>query len=230
MIKTILWDIDATILDFYKAEYNSICYCFNKYNLGECNADTVKCYSDINASYWKKLERGELTKQQVLEYRFIDFFKVIGANDINANEFSREYEIHLCDTICFLDNADALLKSFKGKYRQYAVTNGSYDIQTIRLKKSGLSDILDGAFISDRVGYEKPSRQFFDYVFANIEPCEKDGIIIVGDSLTSDMQGGNNAGIKCCWYNPSKKKNIGEVTVDFEIKNLNELPGILNTL
>ncbi|MGN0529212.1 MAG: YjjG family noncanonical pyrimidine nucleotidase, partial [Eubacterium sp.] len=200
------------------------------YNLGECNADTVKRYSDINASYWKKLERGELTKQQVLEYRFIDFFKAIGVKNVNANEFCREYESHLCDTICFLDNADALLNSFKGKYRQYAVTNGRYDVQAVKLKKSGLCNILDGAFISDEVGYEKPSKQFFDYVFANIEPCEKDEIIIVGDSLTSDMQGGNNAGIKCCWYNPSEMENTGDVTVDFEIKSLNELPRILNTL
>lgn len=230
MIKTILWDIDGTLLDFHKAEYNSICRCFDKFNLGECTADKVKCYSDINASYWKKLEQGRLTKQQVLEHRFIEFFKTIGVKNINANEFSREYENHLCDTVCFLDNADVLLQSFKGKYKQYAVTNGSYDVQIVKLKKSGLCDILDGAFISDEVGYEKPSKQFFDYVFANIEPCEKDQVIIVGDSLTSDMLGGNNAGIKCCWYNPLATENTSDVSVNFEIKNLNELPFILNSL
>lgn len=220
MIKTILWDIDGTVLDFLTAEKNSLRACFEKFNLGVCSDEMIAKYSRINQSYWERLERGELNKSQVLTQRFVEFLNGENITAIDARTLSREYESGLADTIVFIDNADRLLKALSKNYNQYAVTNGAFAVQQKKLKKSGLIDVFDGVFISDEVGFEKPSKSFFDYVMDNIKPCEKDEIMIVGDSLTSDMQGGNNIGIKCYWYNPKNMVNTKNVKIDYEIHNL----------
>lgn len=227
MIKCILWDIDATVLDFLSAESASLKSTFKKLNLGECTDEAVAVYSKINQGYWQRLERGEVTKSQVLHNRFVDFLQTQGITNISAEEICREYENGLGDIVVFIDNSFELLRELKGEYKQYAVTNGAYAVQTRKLAKSGLNDIFDGVFISDSVGYEKPSSEFFEYALAHIEPFSRDEILIVGDSLTSDMQGGNNAGIKCCWYNPNDSVNDKSVKIDFEIHNLNEIKELL---
>ena len=107
------------------------------------------------------------------------------------------------------------------------MTNGTLVAQSRKLTLSGLSDIFDGAFISDKIGFEKPSAEFFDCVRENIGGFEKDSVMIVGDSLTSDMQGGNNAGIICCWYNPNRKTVSTDVKIDYEINDLSEIENII---
>lgn len=227
MIKTILWDIDGTVLDFLIAERNSLKACFKRLNLGECSDEMIAEYSAINQSYWERLERGEVTKTQVLTDRFVDFLRLRNIINVDAAVVCREYEQGLADTIVFIDNAYRLLSDLAKNHKQYAVTNGALAVQQKKLQKSGLINIFDGVFISDEVGFEKPSKSFFNYVLDNIEPCEKSEILIVGDSLTSDMLGGSNIGIKCCWYNPNHTVNNKGVKIDYEIDNLSELSGIL---
>ena len=115
---------------------------------------------------------------------------------------------------------------------QYAVTNGTLAAQRRKLAASGLDQLLDAAFISDEISIEKPNIGFFEKVFETLSVAgnfDKNEIIIVGDSLTSDMQGGNNAGIVCCWYNPKGNKNTKGLRIDYEIKNLNEVKEIIFT-
>lgn len=110
--------------------------------------------------------------------------------------------------------------------KQFAVTNGTSQAQERKLKKSGFDKLLDGIFISDRIGIEKPNIGFFQHVWDRIGEYKKDEIMIIGDSLTSDMQGGNNAGILCCWYNPGNNRNTSGLKIDFEISSLNEVEGL----
>ena len=112
-----------------------------------------------------------------------------------AEAFNKEYQLRLGETICFCDDSYELMKSFQGKYKQYAVTNGTKIAQDKKLNKSGLIHIFDDVFISEVIGVEKPGVGFFEYVWDKIGHYEKDEIMIVGDSLTSDIKGGNNAGI-----------------------------------
>lgn len=227
MIKVILWDIDGTLLDFTVAERNALRECFSVFHLGECTDAMIANYSSINAAYWKRLELGEISKHQVLTGRFRDFFHAeqLCCQDIEA--FNQEYQIHLGDTICFIDNAYSLIQELRTCVKQYAVTNGAFMAQERKLQKSGLGDLFNGVFISDQIGAEKPSREFFDYVFHHIEDYDKEEIMIVGDSLTSDMKGGNRAGIKCCWYNPHNQENHTGVTADYIIQNLNQVKEII---
>lgn len=234
MIKAVLWDIDNTLLNFNRAESYAIKRCFEIFGLGECTNDMIVQYSKINRDYWQRLERGEITKKRVLEGRFEDFFALNELPVVKAAAFNEEYQKRLGDKAFFCDGGEETVKRLKGKVMQYAVTNGTYTAQSRKLASSGLDMLLDGVFISDVIGVEKPNAGFFEYVFAHIgNSIKKEDIMIVGDSLTSDMLGGNNAGIWCCWYNPSGKVKAlpdgmrGEVRIDFEIRDLREVEGIL---
>lgn len=228
MIKVILWDIDGTLLDFHKAEHAALKKCFETFGLGPCTDEMIGRYSVINRRSWERLEQGKATKKQVLVERFNEFFQSEGIVTDCAEEFNQEYQIRLGDTIIFLDEGDCLLRELKGKVKQYAVTNGTQIVQKIKLERSGLDKVLEGAFISDEIGVEKPGIEFFQHVWKHIGEYEKDEIMIVGDSLSSDMLGGNRAGIVCCWYNPRKIENTTNVHIDYEIDNLQNIKKILN--
>ncbi len=227
MIKVLLWDIDGTILDFLMAEHEAIKKCYEVFGLGECTSEMIKKYSAINKKYWERLERSEVTKQEVLHGRFHEFFESEGISVENVEAFNREYQIRLGDTICFRDDSYELLKRLKDKVKQYAVTNGTKVAQDRKLAKSGLIDIFDGVFISEEVGIEKPRVGFFKQVFSKIGDYSLDEIMIIGDSLTSDMQGGNNAGIVCCWYNPNNHRNSKGLKIDYEITNLQQVMDLI---
>lgn len=228
MIKVILWDLDGTLLDFKTSESCSIKNAFRRFSLGECTDETVKLYSDINQECWQMLERGEITKEQTLLLRFERFFDEYGIKGITPQEFCAVYENGLPETNVFIDNGYEIVSSLKGKYKQYAVTNGAYAVQTERLKRSGLGKLFDGVFISDEVGYEKPSPLFFDYVRRHIVDVPLDEILIVGDSLTSDIKGGNNMGIKTCLYSPEKAEyNKNEYKINYVISSLDEINSVL---
>ena len=227
MIKVILWDIDATLLDFLAAEEAAINACFAKHGLGICTEEMLSRYTVINKRYWEMLERGEMSKADILVNRFKEFFESEGIVTDCAVDFNASYQIALGDTICFRDNGYELVKKLKGSYRQFVVTNGTYVAQERKLRKSGIGELVEEAFISDLIGYEKPAIEFFDHVFEKIGEYKKEEILIIGDSLTSDMQGGNNAGILCCWYNPNHLENTKNVRIDYEIDDLWQLEEIL---
>ena len=226
-IKVILWDIDGTLLDFDAAETEAINACFRIFDLGTCTDEMLRTYKEINRTYWKRLERGELTKPEVLEGRFRDFFAAYHIDTSVAPKFNAEYQVRLGDTVCFHPNGLEMVKSLKGKVLQCAVTNGTKVAQDRKLRNSGLDELLDGIFISDVIGIEKPSVGFFDEVFRSIGEYEPSEVLIIGDSLTSDIQGGNNAGILTCWFNPERKEHNTNLRIDYEIQDLGEVNEIV---
>lgn len=227
MYKYLLWDIDGTVLNFLAAEAHAMRFLFKKYNLGECSDETIKLYSKINVKYWQKLEKNELTKPEILIGRFREFFEVIGADASIAESFNLDYQVALGDYIEFIDNAKEVLLSQKGKYILAAVTNGTRIAQEKKLRASGLDHVFDAIFISENVGFEKPNPEFFDYVLTSLGVTDKGEVLIIGDSLTSDILGGVNAGIGTCWFNPSHKPNSIGVPVTYEIDDLNKLTDVV---
>lgn len=225
MYKAILWDVDGTLLNFLKSENAAIKECFRNFGLPECTDEMVEVYSGINEGYWKLLERGEITKSELFTSRFRDFFAKIGVTCDEA-EFNALYQRTLGIHIFPNDNSLELVRSLKGKVHQYAVTNGSAVAQERKLRVSGLDRLFDGIFISDKVGAEKPTVEFFDRVFAQI-PEGRGEVVIVGDSLTSDIRGANNAGIACCWYNPEGKSAPENLRIDYTITDLNQITALL---
>lgn len=226
MIKAILWDIDGTLLDFLKAEKHGIRTCFAKFGMGECTDEMLARYSKINRKWWQKLERGECTKPETLRGRFEEFFCTEGLTTEYVDQFNEAYQFHLGDHAFFCDGGEETVRELKNHVKQYAVTNGTALAQDRKLQKSGLDQLLDGIFISERIGFEKPDIRFFDAVFAAI-PFKKEECIIVGDSLTSDIRGGMNAGIRTVFYNPKNIPLPKEHHIDYNIHSLTDVINII---
>lgn len=223
MIQILLWDVDGTLLDFHAAEEAAIRNLFRKFHLGECTREMLRRYSQINRQYWERLENGQVTRQQVLTGRFQDFFALEGIDPEIAESFNEAYQLALGDTIVYRDNSLSIVKSLCGKVRQYVVSNGTVVAQTKKLKLSGLGELMDGIFLSEQLGAEKPSSAFFDKVFERIGPLDRSETMIIGDSLTSDIRGGFQAGIRTCWYNPAGTEVPAEFRIDYEIRDLHEI-------
>jgi 2-haloacid dehalogenase len=227
MYKYILWDVDGTVLDFLASERYAIRFLFKQYNIGECSDEMLKMYSAINVKYWQILERGELTKKEILLGRFLEFFDIIGVDTSIAERFNLDYQVTLGDHIEFVDGAKEALMSQKGKYTIAAVTNGTKIAQEKKLSLSGLDKIFDAVFISENIGVEKPNIEFFDYVFEKLGITDKKEVLLIGDSLTSDMKGGFIAGIDTCWFNPKHTPNLSEIPITYEIDSLDKLVTIV---
>ncbi len=223
---TILWDVDQTLLDFKKSEDYAIRYCFRKFGK-EASDEAVAIYSRINEGFWKRIEKGEINRKDALVQRFEQLFQQIGEQDMDAGAFQKEYAEALGSVYYYLDDSYELVKNLRGKYRQYLVTNGVTLTQMKKLRLSGFDQLADGIFVSEQIGIPKPHKDFFEKCFSMIPGFCKEKAVIVGDSLSSDMRGGNNAGIATCWYNPAGLKNLSDVKIDYEIRNLNEIWDIL---
>jgi len=220
MIKVVLWDIDGTLLDFEKAEEAGIRGCFAKYNLGECTDEMLEKYKVINRGYWQMMERGEIEKPVLLVKRFEDFLNAYDLDVSVAAGMNGLYQVLLGETVVFTPHAWDTIQALKGKVLQCAVTNGTKVAQDGKLKNSGLDKEFDHIFISEVVGIEKPKVVFFNEVFRVIGQYSPEEVLIVGDSLTSDIQGGVNAGIKTCWFNPKGMENTSKLQPDYEIKDV----------
>ena len=229
MYQYILWDIDGTVLDFLASEAYAIRFLFQKYGIGECTDEMLKLYSEINKKYWRMLEKNELTKAEILIGRFREFFEAIEVDSSIAERFNEDYQLSLGDHIEFVDQAKEILLSQKGNYTLVAVTNGTKVAQEKKLHLSGLDEIFDAIFISENVGAEKPNRAFFDYVFKSLGITHNKEVLIIGDSLTSDMKGGFFAGIDTCWFNPSHNPNTLGIPVTYEIDHLSKVNEIVCT-
>ena len=228
MIKTVFLDLDDTILDFHKAEALSIKGTLEAFGLPS-DEKTVSRYSEINKTCWERLERGEYTREEVLLNRFKFLFEELGI-DTEPIRAKAEYEGRLSNSAYFVDGAIDLLEGLQGKYDLYITSNGTKRVQEGRLKKSGIKKYFKDIFISEDIGKNKPDKAFFDFVFSKIEGFEKDTAIIVGDSLSSDIKGGLNAGILTCYYNPKGRTNESDIKPHYEIKKLSELYQILENI
>lgn len=222
-ISSVLWDVDGTLLDFKAAESTAVKSLFAEFGMGSCTDEMVRRYSVINDGLWKQLERGEIARREVLSRRFEIFFAEIGADPGFAEAFNQKYQHRLGDTIVPKGNSLETVRALRGKVRQYVVSNGTVTAQSKKLRLSGLGELMDGVFLSEQLGAEKPSRAFFDAVFQSLgEDCRHTSMI-VGDSLTSDIQGGMNAGIRTCWYNPDGLPAPEGYRIDEQIRDLRQI-------
>lgn len=223
---TILWDVDGTLLDFLYSERYAITKCFRTIGM-EITEEQIQRYSRINDDYWKRLELGEVTKEQLFTGRFAALFDEYGIKNVDVEAFAKEYKEALGSVFSYLDDSLAVCRALRGKVRQYVITNGDTDTQRNKLVLSGLAEVMDELFISEHVGVPKPNREFFDHVLAHIEEKDIKRILIVGDSISSDIKGGVLAGIPTCWYRPEGAVNRSEYRPDYEISDLHALFDIL---
>lgn len=228
MIRNLLLDLDDTLLDFKKAEAIAIRETMAKIGVDPTD-ENVALYSRINRSCWAKLELGEYTREEVLHNRFDIFFEELGVTG-DAHETQKIYEHKLSLGAYYLDGAKELLEDLLGNYRLYLATNGIVNVQTRRIADSGIAKYFDAIFISEKVGYNKPDKRFFDAVFEAIPDFKLDETVIVGDGLASDIKGGLGAGIKTVYFNPKNLENTTGIIPDYVIGSLSELPELLKKM
>ena len=228
MITTVFFDLDDTLLDFHKGEAIAIRKALRQMGVEPTEA-VVARYSTINQRQWELLEAREITREQVLYRRFDSLYQELGVSR-SSRETQTYYEDFLADEAHYLPGSRELLEELAPKYRLYLVSNGTWPVQSRRIASSGIGRYFQDIFISELVGVDKPQKEFFDRCFARIPDFSRENSIIVGDSLTSDIRGGNNAGLLTCWFNPHGKPRREGIRVDHEISRLSQLPGLLSSL
>ncbi len=228
MYKFLFLDLDDTILDFQKAEHIALGKTLCTFGLEPTN-EVCSRYSQINREHWERLERNELTREQVLTGRFYELFHEMGI-EVDPEAVAKCYENHLSVGHYFLPGAEKALKMLSQKYKLYLASNGTAKVQAGRLASAKISQYFEEIFISQELGANKPSPAYFEACFSRIPDFDKGKAMIVGDSLTSDILGGQNAGIATCWVNPTHKSGREDIRVDYEIEYLSQLDSLLETL
>lgn len=227
MIEFLFLDLDDTILDFHKAERIAVAKTIRDFGV-EPTEEILKLYHRINKAHWEMLERGELTRKEVLVNRFAVLFRELGV-ETDASGCARDYEHNLSIGHYFLPGAEEALTALQKKYRLFLVSNGTAAVQKGRMTSANLYRFFEQVFVSEDIGYNKPSKEYFDACFARIPDFGPEKAVIVGDSLTSDILGGKNAGIATVWVNPEHHAS-GKISPDWEIESLSQLENLLETI
>ena len=228
MIRNVLLDLDDTILDFHQAEKIALTKTLEHFGI-EPEEKILARYSVLNLEQWRLLEQGKLTRKEVKERRYKLLFDEIGA-DCCAASATKYYENLLGVGHYFIDGAEELLKILSKDYRLYLASNGTAAVQKSRIKSAGIAKYFDDIFISQKIGFDKPDIEFFNYCFSKIMDFKKSETVIVGDSLTSDIKGGKSAGITTVWLNPKGLPYVFDIEPDHIITGLMDLTSLLKGL
>lgn len=223
--KFLLFDADRTLLDFAASEKKALAKTFAAYGLPFTNA-VYQWHLVNNAKLWEDYEKGLIDRKTVLYTRFVRLFDAFGYEGDGA-AFEDDYRHNLDHACEVFPEAPAVIQTLSKTHLLYIVTNGVASTQQLRLRDSGLLPYFQEVFISELLGYQKPRKEFFDCCFARIPDFSPEEALIIGDSLTSDIKGGNLAGIETCWFNPNKEENLTDAKVDYEIHALQELLSLL---
>lgn len=224
--KYLLFDLDHTLLDFDLAEDLALTNL-----LAECNVTDIGAYKayykPMNKQMWRDLEAGLLTKKELVNSRFAKLFAHFGQQKDGAY-LAERYQYHLAQQGQVYDGARELLERLiQAGYHIYGATNGIEIIQQGRLVQSGLADLFKDVFISEKVGSPKPNHAFYDYIATQIDNFTPQQTLMIGDSLTADVQGGNNAGIDTVWYNPKELSNTSQALPTYTVMSYEDLLALL---
>ena len=225
MIEFLLLDLDDTILDFHKAERIAIAKTIRDFGVEPTEA-VLGRYHVINKWHWEQLELGIMSREEVLVGRFAKLFEEMGVA-ADPVDMARGYEKNLAIGHYFLPGAEETVDALSKKYRLFLVSNGTASVQKGRMTSANLYRFFEKVFVSQEIGHNKPAKAYFDACFAQIPGFDPAKAVIVGDSLSSDIQGGINAGIKTCWVNPSHATPKNGIVPDYEIEALHQLPALL---
>lgn len=222
---TLLFDADQTLLDFHRSEREAVEDCLAAYSI-PVTEETLSKYSEINVGYWKMLERGEIEKNKLYSARWQTFADYYGYS-IDAEAISDLYIDKLSEKAYVIDGAEEMCQKLSEHCQLYIITNGNKKVQNGRFGKLSLADLFVDRFISEEIGFEKPSIEYFNAVISKIPNFDPSKTLVIGDSLTSDIQGGINAGLDTCWYNPKNKKAPDGMDITYVATNFSQIEDIV---
>ena len=224
--KLLLFDADETLFDFKKAERYAFLKTLEDFKINYDKEECRKIYHDINSEIWKEFEQGTRTSSELKVERFNRLFKKIHiVND--ANLFSIAYINHLSEASFIYDKTLEVLEYLKDKYRLAIITNGLLDVQNKRIRQSKIAHYFEEIVISDEIKIAKPKAELFEYTLYKLNFKDKRGVLMIGDSLSSDIRGGINAKIDTCWLNVEGKEKPSDMSITYIINDILELKDIL---
>ncbi|WP_391559169.1 YjjG family noncanonical pyrimidine nucleotidase [Robertmurraya sp.] len=226
--KYLFFDIDDTLLDFQATEKEALRALFAEQNM-DLTAEDERRYKEINQGLWNAYENGKIDRDEVLNTRFSTFFMHYDLK-VNGSLLERKYRSYLEQGHQLIDGAMDLIIQLQPQYELYIVTNGVSKTQDRRLRDSGLYPYFKDIFVSEDTGFQKPMKEFFEYVFDRIPNYIPEQGLIIGDSLSADIKGGQISGLDTCWFNPLRKENQSGLSPTFEIQQLKEIHEILPSL
>ncbi|MEO1262939.1 MAG: YjjG family noncanonical pyrimidine nucleotidase [Bacteroidota bacterium] len=222
----IFFDADDTLFDFKKSAHHAMAITIDHFKINPPK-DYYSTYKSINSEVWAAFERNEITAQELRFLRFDRFLKAIGEYR-DPLEMNSHYLYQLSQTDFMIDGARELMEELLAKkYRLCLITNGLKEVQRPRIAKAAVGHFFEGIVVSDEIGVSKPHTGFFEYAFSATGQPDKDRVIVVGDSLNSDIQGGNNFGIDTCWFNPNMQGNLTNHQPTYEISQLQQLKKLI---
>lgn len=221
----LLFDADNTLFDFDQAERNAHLLLCRAHGLA-FSEEGYQLYHKCNADLWRDFDRGLCTKEYLLVERFRRYLAITGER-ADPEALNRDHLRALGEGAMLLPGAEELCRVLSREHRLYLLTNAVASVQKARFANSAIAPYFQGAFISEEVGVGKPDPAYFDYVFHAVPGLARDNALVIGDSLTSDIQGANNAGLPCCWFNPKGQPRPQGLRIDYEIRALEELYAIV---
>ncbi|MBE7039006.1 MAG: noncanonical pyrimidine nucleotidase, YjjG family [Ruminococcaceae bacterium] len=225
MIKTVFVDIDDTLLDFDKCAKNSIIAACKKYNI-KYTSEIFDTFKKINTQLWLDIEKGNLTKSELHKVRWKLIFNELKI-DADGIAFENMFFNNLSVSADPVDGASEMLKYLYSKYIICAATNAAYNQQVKRLKMCNMYNYIKYIFASEKLGFQKPTKEFFDSCFSALGNINKNETIIIGDSISADIIGGIEYGIKTCWFNKNAITTPNSLKIDYVVNNLCEIKNIL---
>lgn len=224
--EVILFDADETLYDFKKSEREAFKTTMLEFSIEYDESYHLKIYQEINTILWKEFENGLITQEKLKVERFKRLSKRLNWC-FDETSFAKSYIEYLADASFLYDDCIDLIENLSKYCKLSIVTNGLSLVQNRRIKKSIISKYIDDIVISEEISISKPSPKIFEHALKNINHTDKSKVLMVGDSLTSDIQGGINFGIDTCWYNPNKIRNETPIKPTYEISNFTELKALL---
>ena len=224
-----LVDADDTILDFHGASAKAIRYAFSVFNI-PWQDSFASVFKRVNDGLWERLERRELTREKLIEIRFPLYLKELGVEGVDGDKFNEIYLHYIATNPMYMEGAEEFLKKLGKIGRVFIVTNGTQKIQESRFAISGLNALAEDVFVSQAIGYDKPAKQYTEYVLSHIPNFKKENAVWIGDSLSADIKAANAANITSIWFNPSQKALNGQATPDFIVDNFEKIFDILQRI
>ena len=223
-IKLVLLDIDNTLLSFDGYVRQSMKDGFERFHLKPYQEEMFSVFTRINNGFWEALERREITRDELLARRWQTVLDALGI-DFDGAAFEAYFQECLISSAIPVEGAMELLDYLSGRYELGVASNGPYGQQMNRLKVGGMLKYFRYFFVSERLGAVKPEKAFFDACMKELDGFRPHEIMIIGDSMTSDIAGGASCGLRTCWYNPAGKTS--SVRPDHEVRSLDEIKAFL---
>jgi len=221
----VLFDADGTLFDFERTAAAALERTFDEYGLAY-RPDHILTYRAIDERLWQALERGEITRARLLVKRFEEFLAAIGAT-ADPKAFGDRYMGHVAHGTHLIEGAPEVIESLAGHARLALITNGFSTVQRSRFAQAPIADAFETIVISEEIGAAKPDPAIFDETFRRMGNPHKADVLIVGDSLSSDIAGGIAYGIDTCWFNPTGEPVPADLEIAHEIRALHDVPSIV---